>query len=344
MHHLKGIFNSILFFLVIWGCTRSPKGHEIHGEAQGTTYTIIISDDYNPINKMEIDSILSNFDQYLSLYNPQSFLTKINDNQSYNFEDTYGYFTECYFLTELLHEQSQGLIDPTLYPILNEWKLYSKEGMVVPIDQGKLKDLKQYVGFNKEDNYTINFDKKMVSVEKKSVAVKFDFNAIAQGYSTDVLANFLDTKGVQNYYIEIGGELVVKGKSPSGKKWRIGIDVPENTSSDDRETQIIVSTTNIGLATSGNYRNFITEGDNVYAHIFNPHTGAPQQSDILSVTVFAPTAGMADGYATYFMLIGREGIRTFCKENKDVSAIIIYSEKGKFKNETIGNPTFVINR
>ena len=343
MQHLKGIFKIALMAMVVWSCSKSPATTEIHGEAQGTTYTIIVSDEDVVIKKEAIDSILNQFDLYLSLYRKDSYISRVNDNDSYQFVDSFGYFSECYFIAELLHEQSNGLVDPTLYPILNLWKLYSKEGLTKPDMDGERERLLPFVGFNNSDNYQVKFNRDKVNVEKFSPEVKFDFNAIAQGYSADVLAMYLESKGAQNYYVEIGGELVVKGKNPDGKKWRIGIDKPEDSGADDRESDLIVSVSNMGIATSGSYRNFVEVNGQRVAHIFNPKTGEPQPSEIVSVTVFAPTAAMADGYATYFMMLPLTEIKAFYNDNPDVSAIVIYDKKGKWHHESIGNARFVIN-
>lgn len=327
----------------MFSCSVKNEQKEIHGEAQGTTYTVIIADKDIDVNKGDLDSILTDFDKYLSLYNKNSYLSKINESQSFQFVDSFGYFSECYFLTELLFEQTNEMIDPTLYPILNAWKLYAPQGMMKPLDKDIREDLMQWVGFNNKDNYQIKFNQQDVQINKESTEIKFDFNAIAQGFSADVIGNYLESKGAQNYYVEIGGEIVVKGKNAEGKKWRIGIDKPENSSADERELELIVSTTNGGIATSGSYRNFIEVNGKKYSHIFNPKTGEPVQSDVLSVTVFAPSAGLADGYATYFMLIGREEIKKFCTENNDVSAIIMFHDGKNVHHEIAGHPNFVIN-
>lgn len=343
MQHLKGIFKSILLAMVVWSCSRPSTYTEIHGVAQGTTYTIIVSDNDVFIQKEAIDSILNQFDLYLSLYRPDSYLSRVNANDSYQFTDSFGYFSECYFIAELLHEQSAGLVDPTLYPILNLWKLYSKEGLTKPEMTLEHDRLMPFVGFNNDDNYVVRFNKNKVAIQKKSPEVKFDFNSIAQGYSADILAIYLESKGAQNYYVEIGGELVVKGKNPDGRKWQIGIDKPVNSGADDRQTDLVISVSNVGVATSGSYRNFVEVDGKRVAHIFNPKTGEPQPSEIVSVTVFAPTAAMADGYATYFMMIPIEEIKNFCATNTDVSAIVIYDKGGVWKHEVIGQSRFKIN-
>ncbi len=342
MHRLNVIFKLFIVF-VLCACSQSKKGITFHGEAQGTTYTIIVADQNVKIEKKDIDHLLDDFDRYLSLYKKDSYLSKINESQSFQFEDSFGYFSQCYFLTELLFEQTNQMIDPTLYPILNAWKLYTPKGMMQPLDEEVIADLMQWVGFDNDENYQIKFNNNQVVVSKKSPEVKFDFNAIAQGFSADVIAEFIESKGAQNYYVEIGGEILVKGKNPEGKKWKIGIDRPEDSTEEYREIQMVVSTTNTGIATSGTYRNFVEVDGQTFSHIFNPKTGRPVRSDVLSVTVFAPSAGLADGYATYFMLIGKEEITKFCKENSDVSAIVMYDDGKKIVHEVIGNTNFVIN-
>ncbi|MCB0410235.1 MAG: FAD:protein FMN transferase, partial [Flavobacteriales bacterium] len=166
-------------------------------------------------------------------------------------------------------------------------------------------------------------------VMKINPGTMLDFNAIAQGYSVDVLALFLEEKGIENYMVEVGGELRVKGVNKNDTLWRVGIDKPiENNR--ERELQAIISLENSSLATSGNYRKFYEKDGVKYSHTINPLTGYPVQHSLLSVTVIAPTCALADAYATAFMVLGLEKSKQIVENNPDLEAFFIYSNE---KNE-----------
>ena len=170
---------------------------------------------------------------------------------------------------------------------------------------------------------------------KENPNIKIDFNAIAQGYSVDVLADFLETKGIQNYLVEVGGELKAKGKKES-EEWKVGIDQPSEEDSSERKLEAIINLNNKALATSGNYRKFYVEGNQKLSHIIDPKTGYPAKHNLLSTTVIAADGITADAYATAFMVMGLQKSIAFLEKNKNLKLEVyfIYDENGKWKTYT----------
>ena len=178
--------------------------------------------------------------------------------------------------------------------------------------------VQEFVSFEKGKFYDITFDANTIDLEKKATNFKIDFNAIAQGLSVDVVDEFLAEKGYTNYYIEIGGELIVRGHNREGENWRIGVDVPKEKLT-TRELENVISLTEKAVATSGNYRKFYEVDGKKYAHTLNPKTGFPVQHSLLSATVVANDAATADAYATVFMVMGVDQTLEFIKKNPDLN-------------------------
>ena len=186
----------------------------------------------------------------------------------------------------------------------------------------KKAELKKYVGFNKVHLTADNH------IEKESPEILFDFNAIAQGYTSDVVAAFLNSKGIENYIVEIAGEMYLKGRNTvENKAWTIGVENPIKPL-DDRELVATIQFTNQGLATSGNYRKVWTDSNGrKYVHSINPITGRATQSDVLSATVVAPSTMFADGYATMFMVMGLEKSKAFLEKHPNMAVLLVYSNE-----------------
>ena len=180
----------------------------------------------------------------------------------------------------------------------------------------------RYVGFNKVHLTADNH------IEKESPEILFDFNAIAQGYTSDVVAAFLSSKGIENYIVEIAGEMYLKGRNTvENKAWTIGVENPIKPL-DDRELVATIQFTNQGLATSGNYRKVWTDSNGrKYVHSINPITGRATQSDVLSATVVAPSTMFADGYATMFMVMGLEKSKAFLEKHPNMAVLLVYSNE-----------------
>jgi FAD:protein FMN transferase len=310
---------------------------EITGETQGTTYGIKIVDSPVEISKEEIDSILHDFDLSLSGYISESTVSRFNaEKSSLAIAETDKYFISCFQLSRKVFNQTTGAFDPSVLPLMKIWG-FLKDQENIP-SQSEIDSVLHIIGFSHEQVSLL--DERQVEfkagyqwlVKKKDERINLDFNGIAQGYAVDVLADYIRKKGCKNFYVEIGGEIYVEGKNPEGKEWRLGVDKPEasNDGKNQRVISAVISVTNKGIATSGNYRKFYEKGGKIYAHTLDPHTGRPAENELLSVTVVAKSAAIADAFATAFMVMGLEKSKEYLK-SKDVDkleVLFIYAGEG----------------
>ena len=326
------VYSVILSNLFFYSCSDSKgaiKGFELKGNAQGTTYTIIVSEETIVFTQEEIDNILLDFDNVLSTYNLTSNLTLLNESKNeYAFLDKNHYFKKCYELSRSVYNSSNEVFDPSVFPLVKGWGFFKK--METPLSQNEIDSLLKFVSFEKDKLHSVKFKNDSVYFSKKDARFMLDFNAIAQGYSVDVLAEFIESKGCKNYYIELGGELRLSGKNREGKDWRIGIDTPEEAKSENDERVItgILSVTDRSIATSGNYRNFYEKNGKKFAHTLNPKTGYPVEHNLLSATVIADNCGIADAFATVFMVVGLEESKKILANNSfNLEAVLIYQDQ-----------------
>lgn len=313
------VFVSIYYFRDASKANPSMQMY-IEGETMGTTYHIKYLDVKGRDFKKGVDSLLVVFNQSLSTYQPDSEISKFNQDSVFVFQLPFFYPVlkkshEVYLL-------SKGAFDPTVAPLVNFWGFGFKKIKSLQPDSTAIDSLLAYVSFEKY----IRFDEK--SVRKLKKGVQLDFNAIAQGYGTDVVAQFIEKQGVTNYMVEVGGEVLCKGKNLENKIWSIGISNPKN----DTELKATVELNNRALATSGNYRKFYVKGGRKYAHTLNPKTGFPVLHSLLSASVFAPDAMTADAIATTFMVVGVDKAKEMLKTMKDVDVYLVYAdEKGELQ-------------
>lgn len=312
----------------------------IQGETQGTTYTILFADSNNSIAKTEIDSLLLGFDLELSGYIDSSLLTRWNNNEIQEIPESNQYFDRCLKQSREVYETTQGYFDPTVFPLIQLWGFFKKDYKVPSADA--IDSVLHFVGLHQViDNGNL--------LSKKDPRLSLDFNAIAQGLAVDVVSDFIQSKGYQNYYVEIGGELFVSGCKPENKPWVLGIDVPDpsNAPGASRQVQKIIGITNgKGVATSGDYRKSFTYEGKKFAHAIMPSTGRPVQHNLLSVTVIAKDAAMADAYATAFLVMGEGESIGFIQSHPELNleAYFISSDSvGNFKeNFTPGFSEFIL--
>ena len=311
----------------------------IFGQTQGTTYTILCSDKIS-ISQKEIDSLLANFDQALSTYIPNSIISKFNKASagSYVYTDRYGYFNQCFSIAQNVYESTNGAFDPSVFPLLDIWGFLKKE-VHIP-DSLAIEKILRITGFKPNYHYVFKPNEQDTlpsKLIKRTPDFKVVFNAIAQGQAVDVLCDFLELKGARNYFVEIGGEVRVRGANSQGNIWSIGIDKPiENSTRNNRELMTIVSLDGKAIATSGNYRQFYEKNGIKYAHTLNPQTGYPVNHQLLSATVVSNSCAIADAYATAFMVMGTEASIAFVNNHKDLGLelMLIYNKGGEFETYT----------
>lgn len=284
------------------------------GMVFGTIYHIIYQSDTN--YQKEIEAELQKVDYSLSPFNKTSIISRINRNEKVKVDEM---FSEVFQLAEKISGETDGAFDITVAPMVNAWGFGFKTGN--PPTRQTIDSLRAIVGFHTvslQDGYVI----------KKNPKTMLDCSAIAKGYGTDVVARFLKKKGVQNFMVEIGGEIVVNGNSEKLQPWRIGINKPTDDSLNTSQAiQDVVSVSNIAMATSGNYRNFYYKNGKKYAHTIDPKTGYPVQHNILSATVFADDCATADAYATSFMVLGLDGAKKILEKHPELCAYLIYSDQ-----------------
>ena len=307
-----------LLFLIIGTVVilkKQPPFRTNEGMVFGTIYKITYQHDDDL--QEDIKQALMEVDNSLSPYNPNSIITRINHNEDTTLNT---HFTHVYGLAQQISAETEGAFDITVAPLVNAWGFGFKHS--IDIAPHVIDSLRQFVGYQKtrmEGGKIVKDDERLM----------LDCSAIAKGYGVDVVARTLDQKGVKHYMVDIGGEVVLKGKSPRMKDWRIGINKPiEDSLSVNQELQTILEISDIGMATSGNYRKFYYKDGKRYAHTIDPRLGTPVQHNILSATVLAKDCTTADAYATAFMVMGLEKALDFCQKHPELNAYFICDGEG----------------
>lgn len=313
----------ILFYamlIAVASCVSpTEKIQTIRGEAQGSTYGIKYISNNDKDLQQSVDSILEVIDLSMSTYRPESIISKINRGERVQIDN---HFENVFKASQTIWKQSDGMFDPTVGILVNAWGFGANKNQN-NLTQIQIDSLKNFVGFNKVRLTDEKF------IEKENPAIFFDFNAIAQGYTVDVIADFLKSKGITNFVVEVGGEIYLSGKNTiDDKKWTIGIEDP-TLPSDKRELMTTVQFENQGLATSGNYRKIRTDSltGEKFVHSINPKTGLAKQSNLLSATVITDSAMYADGYATMFMVLGTEASKAFLENHPELNVLLIYNNE-----------------
>jgi thiamine biosynthesis lipoprotein len=324
MMKYKALFVFIAFGCIISGCKgRKYDFGKINGSTQGSTYSIVFesSNKIKPEKlKQDVEKIFHDFDMSLSIYNDSSIISKVNRNEEPIVDS---FFLDIISKSNAVSLMTDGAFDITVGPLVKAWGFGPDANK--NFDVSKLDSLKKLVGFRKisvKDNHLI----------KSDPGIFLDVNAIAPGYSVDVICRYLKGLGMKNYLVEIGGEVKAVG-TKNGADWRIGIDRPEdNNMVPGDKLQAIIKIRNRALATSGNYRKYYIENGVKYAHHINPETGYPTKNTLLSISIIADDCASADGIATACMVMGKEKTIEFLTNNPELEAFMVYSdEEGNFR-------------
>ncbi|MFP3859472.1 MAG: FAD:protein FMN transferase [Bacteroidales bacterium] len=295
---------------------------EINGTTQGTTYMIKYSTEDTTNYRNDIEKIFKRIDSSLSTYNEHSTISRVNKNEQREVADTH--FLNVFNASLEISEKTNGAFDITVAPLVNAWGFGFEE--IPDVDSTKIDSILQFVGYNKvqvRDGEILKDDERTM----------LDMNAIAKGYTVDVVAGFMDRKGVENYLVEIGGEIRVKGKNQKNQQWKVGVDKPiDGNETPGKDLQAIIKLDNRSLATSGNYRQFYIKDGVKYSHTINPLSGYPVEHNLLSATVLADQCIDADAYATAFMVLGPEKSKEIVENNQELEAFFILGNKdGKYE-------------
>ena len=298
----------------------------IKGEAQGTTYTVkYLAEDYEEGLKERFDQLLNEIDLSMSTYVPNSKISRLNNGDTIELDDL---FLSVYKLSFNVNIETKGAFDPTIGPLIIAWGFDFANPQ--KMDSAIVNSLLEISGF---DQFVV----KGKQMYRTNDAARINFNAVAQGYSVDVMAKMLEQMEIENYYIELGGELKVKGKNKFGDWWVIGIDRPDGKNLERNLAQRI-SLENSAMATSGNYRNFYEMDGKRYSHTLNPKTGYPAENSLLSATVITNDCGTADALATAFMVMGKGKIISYLEQHPNTKAYLIFSSKdGEFETYVTPN-------
>ena len=273
-----------------------------------------------------IDSVLQAVDNSLSPFNEHSVITAINNNTDMSVDPM---FEEVFRLSMKVAAATNGAFDITVAPLVNLWGFGFKN--MDNVSDEKVDSLLEYVGLDKIRLVGDKNDTDRVfsyQIQKDKPQIMLDCSAIAKGYGVDAVGKYFECLGIENYMVEIGGEVRVRGVNPQGNLWRIGINKPQDDlSGTSTEIEEILQLTQLSMATSGNYRNFYEKDGKKYAHTIDPRTGRPVQHSILSSTVLAQDCATADAFATAFMVLGMERSQKVLAQHPELMAFFIYTDK-----------------
>ena len=293
------------------------KKQQFMGATQGSYYSITYFDEQNRDFSREIDSIFKEIESTLSLWDENSIIRRVNRNDTtvvlnQIFIDNFNYAMKA-------AELSGGYFDPTVGPLVQAWGFHFKEGMeMTPEIVDSLKQLVDYRKIKIENGKVI----------KENPNMTLDFNAVAQGYTTDMIGNFLLSKNVNNFLVDVGGEILARGHKPNGELWRVGIEKPAENKDSERIVQEIVELKDRRIVTSGNYRKYVERGGKRYSHSLNPKTGYPAENRLLSATIICDNTAWADCLASICMVVGLEKARGIIESSEDnIDAYFIYVDE-----------------
>lgn len=315
---MKLLYTLTVASLLTLSCSteRQPRLVENSGYAQGSTYQIKYMTAKNQNFSKEIEAIFKEIDESMSTYDPTSSISEINKG---------GVWVEVdeRFKTVLnrsleIAEETGGDFDPTVGPLVQLWG-FGFEKISGDVGTEKVQEVKAKTGYS--------------NIEVNSTSVKIpegfslDFNAIAQGFTVDVLAEYLEAQGISRYMVEVGGEVRTKGTNDKGTTWVIGVDKPQSEIDPEERFQFILELKDSGFATSGNYRKYwVDEKTGIkYSHTIDPHTGSPALNRLLSASIIAPTSMDADAYATVCMVKGLEGCKSFLEEKTELEGYLVFT-------------------
>ena len=302
--------------LGLLSCAPKTSYTTVDGFTQGSTYHIVYHDPQGRDLRSNIEELLEDFDNSMSVYNPSSLLTRLNENDTSARPDRW--IAECLAIARRISDDTRGAFDVTLRPLIAAYRIGTEETPHL-LSQREIDSIRVFTGYGKvkiEEGRLVKTDPRLA----------LDFNAIAQGYSSDLVGELFDSLGIRDYMVEIGGEILCRGESPRGGDWRIGIDRPvEGNMVPGEDLQTILRLTDAGLVTSGNYRKFaFDENGNKVTHTIDPQTLRPTVHNLLSATIIAPTSAIADGYATAFMVLGLEESKKLLARHRELEGYLIY--------------------
>lgn len=314
------LLNLLLFS---FSCNNKEQRYILKGHAQGTTFTLIYYANEEKSISEDVSNILSDIDNSLSTYKDNSYISKWNRRESLDTLDVY--FKEMYLLSKEVYELTDGYFDPTVQP-LSQFYGFETRGDSLPI---KIDSILNFVGFDK-----LKYSQE--SIKSENVNTKLNYNAIAQGYTVDVIVDKLIKLGIKNFIFELGGEVYCSGTKPNSEFWNVGVDKPKEERDGNFQNQVKLS--NIAITTSGNYRKWKENpnGGKKYTHTINPKTGENSASDLLSVTVLHKSCAMADALSTALLSMKYNKAVKFLSIN-NIPVLMIREKQDRIVSETFND-------
>ena len=318
---MRKAFILVMISLVVFAsCDKQPQKTVLQGLAQGSYYAITYYDEQNRNFQREIDSIFHAVDMSVNLWVDSSIISKVNRNEDVTLDSI---FIGNFNIAQKAAVLSDGYFDPTISPIVAAWGFSYKSGdSITPQLIDSLKPLFDYRKVRIENGKVI----------KEIPDMTLDFNAIAQGYTSDLIARFLESRGIKNYLVDTGGEIMAKGEKANGQPWIVGIEKPAENMDSERIVQTCIALRDKGLVTSGSSRKYVERDGKRYSHCIDPKTGYPVEHQVLSVTVMAENSVWADALASIGMVMGMEKSLQLFQSMEGVEAYYIFvNEQGELE-------------
>lgn len=316
---MKNLAFLLLLSFALFSCGENQKEalHKFNGPTMGTTYQVVYAGDEVKEIQAGVDSVLEVVNASLSTYIPSSTISKVNQSATGAPMDA---MMRINFLKSAeVWLKTDGAFDPTVGPLVNAWGFGFKK-MAGKVDSALIDSLMALVGWEK---LRISGD----SLLKSLPGVTVDFSALAKGYGVDEVGRYLESRGIANYIVEIGGELRAAGKKAKGFSWMAGIEKPvDDQTGNSKVLAYTLPLNDRSMATSGDYRNFYIENGRKYAHTIHPKTGYPAASNLLSASIIASDCMTADAFATACMVMGFEAAKSLIEKEEGLEAVLIYSD------------------
>ena len=330
---MKKGFILFIGLVILASCGKQPKKMVLQGLAQGSYYAVTYYDEQGRNFQHDIDSIFQAVDLSVNLWVDSSVISKVNRNEEVVLDQI---FIDNFNIAQEAAKLSDGYFDPTISPIVAAWGFSYKHGDT--ITPQLIDSLRQLVDYHK-----VRIENGKVT--KENPAMTLDFNAVAQGYTSDQIAAFLESRGIKNYLVDTGGEIMAKGEKPNGKPWIVGIEKPAENMDSEQVVQTRVALHDKGLVTSGSTRKYVERNGKRYSHSINPKTGYPVEHNVLSVTVLAGNSAWADALASICMVMGLEQSLPLIERLEGVEAYYIYvNEQNELETfATIGFKGLIID-
>lgn len=312
-----------LFLLIAFSCSKPPQNTKLSGPVFGTSYSVIYEGTEN--YQKDFNRLFNEVNESMSTYIEDSKISRINRGEDVELDN---HFKTVFEASKLIYRYTEGAFDPTIGGVVNAWD-FGPEGAIQNIDSTQVDSLMKSVGFNRMgivDNH----------VKKTAPNAFIDFNAIAKGYGVDVIGEFLESKQVNNYLVEIGGEIRCRGYNAQKESlWKVGVEMPHFDGS--QSVMRTIDLENAAMATSGTYRKFKVDSlGNRYSHIIDTKTGYPSKTNLLSISVIAENCMTADAYATAFKSMGMDRIEEFLVSHPELQVFLIFeNENGELETKSL---------